>query len=152
MNHYIIKGHDYTAFRETQDELEALHLDTEDVSALCDNKAHPLHDCLTNHIVGILKSEIVVLLAIIVSAYFAVTWVLIPPTAAVIGTVVLALFSIWVCGMVGSDLIRYYMMCKDFTQGERHPLVLHVEIDDNQHEALNEVMQKHPQMHIKKLQ
>ncbi|KID56184.1 hypothetical protein JF50_18075 [Pseudoalteromonas luteoviolacea] len=152
MSHYVIKGHDYEAFRDTQDELESLHVDNEDVSAICDDKPHPLHDCLTNHVVHLMKSELMVLITIMVAAYCAVSWVLIPPAAAIIGTIILGMFSLWVSGMIGTDLIRYYMMCKDSTHGEHHPLVLHVEIDDSQQETLKKVMQKHPQMNLEKLQ
>ncbi|MBQ4811451.1 hypothetical protein J8M20_08885 [Pseudoalteromonas luteoviolacea] len=151
MNHYVIKGHDYDAFRDAQDELVDLSVDTEDISAICDSNKHPLHDFLTNHVVKIIKSECVFLAVLAVSAYFAVSLAAIPVTAIIVATVILGMFSIWVSGMIGSDLVRYYSLCKATTLGEKHPLVLHVEIEDNQSDILKKVVAKRPQLQMQKV-
>ncbi|KZN37925.1 hypothetical protein N480_14370 [Pseudoalteromonas luteoviolacea S2607] len=151
MNHYVIKGHDYDAFRDAQDELDELRVDTEDISAICDSNTHPLHDFLTNHVVKIIKSECVFLAILAVSAYFAISLGAIPVTAIIIATVVLAMFSIWVSGMVGSDLVRYYSLCKATTFGEKHPLVLHIEIEEGKSDILKKVVEKRPQLQMQKV-
>ncbi|MCF2858364.1 hypothetical protein L1286_12825 [Pseudoalteromonas sp. SMS1] len=151
MNHYVIKGHDYDAFRDAQDELVDLKVDNEDISAICDSNTHPLHDFLTNHVVKIIKSECVFLFVLMIGAYTAVNIGTIPMAAIVVATIVLGMFSIWVSGMLGSDLIRHYALCKETTLGEKHPLVLHVEIEDGQRETLRKVVEKRPQLQMQRV-
>ncbi|KZN33649.1 hypothetical protein [Pseudoalteromonas luteoviolacea] len=151
MNHYVIKGHDYDAFRDAQDELVDLKVDNEDISAICDSNTHPLHDFLTNHVVKIIKSECLFLIILAGGAYTALNTGAIPATAIIVATVVLAMFSVWVSGMLGSDLVRYYALCRETTLGEKHPLVLHVEIEDEQSETLRKVIEKRPQLQMKQV-
>ncbi|KAF7769707.1 hypothetical protein PCIT_a2596 [Pseudoalteromonas citrea] len=129
MLHYLVTSQNYPAFINVQQQVEGF-AETEDISALCGKKPHPLHTWLTKNVMKIVKVECFTLLSMVMlvsslAFYFNLAvgvWVLL--------LLVSLLFSIWVSGLAGFELLQHYLQCQDATQDSESLLALYIEISD----------------------
>lgn len=151
MHHYIIKSQDYTAFKATQDKLEDLHFETEDVSNICDKKQKRLNVWLTQGIYHLLKIEVIAVATIVVAAFLITNALALPTLMFLVFAGLFSLFSVWVTGMLGLDKLYYYSQCQDFTKNETHPLVMLINVDAQESSKVEGMLQHQPDVTYKLL-
>jgi hypothetical protein len=130
MLHYLVTSQNYNAFVNIQRQIEKF-ANTEDISALCGKKPHPFHTWLTKNVLTIVKLEILAFICAFVvlsslAVYFNLSvgiWLLL--------VMVSFLFSVWVSGLAGAELLQHYLQCQDATQDKERLLALYIEINDN---------------------
>ncbi|MBE0368559.1 hypothetical protein [Pseudoalteromonas aurantia] len=129
MLHYLITSQDYHAFLKAQQQIEAFAR-TEDISALCGKKPHPLHTWITKSVLNIVKVECYTLLsALVVVSALSLTFNL-SLSVFLLLTLISLLFSMWVSGLAGAELLQHYLQCQDVTQDKENLLALYIEVEE----------------------
>ncbi|MBQ4848250.1 hypothetical protein [Pseudoalteromonas sp. MMG005] len=127
MLHYLITSQNYHAFIKAQQQIDAFAL-TEDISALCGKKPHPLHTWLTKSVLKIVKLELYTFMcALVCVSVFSVAFNLTLGVFLLLSLVSL-LFSVWVSGLAGAELLQHYLQCQHATQDSESLLALYVEV------------------------
>lgn len=151
MHHYIIKSHDYDAFKDTQDLLEDLKFEAEDVSEICEEKPKRLNVWLTKGIYHLLKIEVLAIATIVIAAYLFTNALALPTLMFLVFAGLFSLFSIWITGMLGLDKLYYYSQCQDYALGERHPLVMLVNVEAKDSQRVEGMLNNQPSVSYKLL-
>ena len=150
MLHYLVTSQNYPAFINIQHQVEEF-AKTEDISALCGKKPHPLHTWLTKNVLAIVKVELFAFICALFVVSSAALFFNLTAGVWLLLVMVSLLFSIWVSGLAGFELLQHYLQCQDATQDSESLLALYVEISDQELPHLTTLLEQPNSVTVVKL-
>ena len=145
--HYLVTSSNYEDFVEVKQKLEPVS-DVDNISEICGNQVHPWYAWMTHNITLLVVLElatVLVILALTAGLSIAFDWSVF---LSIVFFTTLALFSVWVSGLIGWHKIHLYSICQTLTEHVEHPLALLV---DSKEKSLASVTSKYDSIQVTRL-
>ncbi|WP_404396116.1 hypothetical protein [Pseudoalteromonas phenolica] len=124
MLYYLITSQNYKTFRNIEDKVKGIAY-VEDITHLCNHEPHLWHSWLTNKVAQLVKTESLFALLVVISICIAASVTNLSSGLFVVGGIVVVLFSIWVCGLIGIEQVSHYVSCQDMFKDKEDALNLY---------------------------
>ena len=150
MLYYLITSQNYRTFKSAEDRVKGIAY-VEDITHLCNHEPHPWHIWLTNKVAKLIKAESLFAMLVIVSALIAALMTQISISLFVIGSIVVLLFSIWVCGLVGIEQVSHYVSCQELLKDKEDTLAMYIEAEEQNRESIEKLINSDAELHLYKV-
>ena len=151
MLYYLVTSQNYKTFKSVEGRVKDIAY-VEDITHLCNHEPHPWHIWLTNKVAKLIKVETFFAILLIVTAIIAAVITDVSTTMFVIGTIVVLLFSIWVCGLVGIEQVSHYMTCQSLLKDQEDTLAMYVETEEQNQENVECIFKEDESLNMYKVQ
>ncbi|ALO44403.1 hypothetical protein [Pseudoalteromonas phenolica] len=150
MLYYLITSQNYKTFRNIEDKVKGIAY-VEDITHLCTHEPHPWHSWLTNKVAYLIKAELLFALWVVVSVFIAASVTELSTGLFVIGGVVVVLFSIWVCGLIGIEQVSHYISCQDMLKDIEDSLAMYIEAQEENKERIEYILNSETELNMYKV-
>lgn len=150
MLYYLITSQNYKTFKSAEDRVKGIAY-VEDITHLCNHEPHPWHIWLTNKVAKLIKVESLFAMLVIVSALIAALMTQISISLFVIGSIVVLLFSIWVCGLVGIEQVSHYVSCQELLKDKEDTLAMYIEAEEQNRESIEKLINSDAELSLYKV-
>jgi hypothetical protein len=69
----------------------------------------------------------------------------------VIGSIVVLLFSIWVCGLVGIEQVSHYVSCQELLKDKEDTLAMYIEAEEQNRESIEKLINSDAELSLYKV-
>jgi hypothetical protein len=150
MLYYLITSQNYKTFRNIEDKVKGIAY-VEDITHLCNHEPHPWHSWLTNKVAQLIKTESLFAMLVIVSAFIFASATEHSTGLFVMGSIVVVLFSIWVCGLIGIEQVSHYVSCQDILKDKEDALTLYIEAQEENKERIETILNSERELNLYKV-
>ena len=150
MLYYLITSQNYKTFKSVEDRVKGIAY-VEDITHLCSHEPHPWHTWLTSKVAKLIKVESIFAILVIVSALVAASMTQISISLFIIGSLVVLLFSLWVCGLVGSEQVAHYVSCQELLKDKEDTLAMYIEAEEQDKENIEKLIKSDAELHLNKV-
>ena len=150
MLYYLITSQNYKTFRNIEDKVKGIAY-VEDITHLCNHEPHPWQSWLTNKVAHLIKAESLFAMLVVVSVIIAASMTDLSTGLFVIGGIVVVLFSIWVCGLVGIEQVSHYISCQDMLKDKEDSLALYIEAQEENKETIEKILKSEKELSLYKV-
>ena len=150
MLYYLITSQNYKTFRNIEDKVKGIAY-VEDITHLCNHERHPWHSWLTNKVAQLIKTESLFALLVVISICIAASVTNLSTGLFVVGGIVVVLFSIWVCGLIGIEQVSHYVSCQDMLKDKEDALTLYIETQEENKERIETILSSERELNLYKV-
>jgi hypothetical protein len=150
MLYYLITSQNYKTFRNIEDKVKGIAY-VEDITHLCNHEPHPWHSWLTNKVAQLIKTESLFALLVVISICIAASVTNLSTGLFVVGGIVVVLFSIWVCGLIGIEQVSHYVSCQDMLKDKEDALALYIEAQEENKERIETILSSERELNLYKV-